>query len=345
MRSGNPGRAMHVDVLSRLLRRVMIIVFLLIVIADLAAPVRVLAYTEDMFELVVASNPPVIVQNQSYSTRTRQTLFHTATNAATDAEAFSFSGLPGAGVQLAQTSGFAGAGTETGYFTSTASSDIVPPVHIGNGYLGTWIGDPLWTRAPFFAGAILPQMTKASPVATTSRPIAAQPAVKPVPGTDNATADKTRKDTIAFQPVIDYDLNRSLSNESDNMALPANATRQNATAKNATVRPTATPSPAIKPGEPFYHQQNKPFSAALTSPSGPFKATPDKIRNTSGFDRFLMNTVGRSTTDKAFNGTTSSPAYITPGKALAVQIPYDFIQGARGMTMPGTRLNYRAWPL
>jgi hypothetical protein len=105
------------------------------------------------------------------------------------------------------------------------------------------------------------------------------------------------------------------------------------------------PSPAIKKGEPFYHQQNKPFSTALTSPSGPFKLTQAQAANTTGFDRFLRNTVGRSTTDKAFDGTTSSPTYIHPGDALAVQIPYDFIQGARGMTMPGTHLNYRAWPL
>ncbi len=160
-----------------------------------------------------------------------------------------------------------------------------------------------------------------------------------------------------FQPVINYDMNETIANDTipgpgavkasaaRNDTATANATRQNASSKNVTSKPAAAPSPAIKPGQVFYHQQNKPFSTALTSPSGPFKATPEKIQNTSGFDRFLRNTVGRSTMDKAFNGTTSSPTYISPGEALAEQIPYDFIQGARGMTMPGTHLNYRAWPL
>ncbi|HUL61791.1 MAG TPA: hypothetical protein VLT35_01910 [Methanocella sp.] len=137
----------------------------------------------------------------------------------------------------------------------------------------------------------------------------------------------TEMDTALFKPITQYALNTSLANQ-------GNAGKA-----------SPTPSPAIKPGQVFYHQQNKPFSTEITAPYGPFKSTAMKIQNTTGFDRFLMNTVGRSTTDKAFNGTTSAPTYITPDKALAVQIPYDFIQGARGMTMPGTHLNYRAWPL
>jgi hypothetical protein len=187
-------------------------------------------------------------------------------------------------------------------------------------------------------------MTKTDVSALASQPAGLQPAPKAAPA-QNATTNRTQKDMAMFQPVIDYDLNQTLANESAGNAAAANATRQNATAANATGKPAAPPSPAIKPGQVFYHQQNKPFSASITAPSGPFKASQASTRNTTGFDRFLRNTVGRSTTDKAFNGTTSSPTYITPDEALAEQIPYDFIQGARGMTMPGTRLNYRAWPL
>ncbi len=311
----------------------------LVVLACLVVPAQVLAYRENMFELVVGCNPALIVQNQSYSTSTSQTLFHTASNAGTDTEAFAFSGLSPAGLQLAQTSSLAGVGAETGFFTSTASSDMVPPVHIGNGYLGTWIDDPLGTGLPIFAGLTFPRMTRTDVSALAAMPAGLQSAGKAAPE-KNATANATKTNASTFQPVINYDLNRTLSDESARNAAAANATAKNATAKQA-----PPPSPAIKPGEPFYHQQNKPLSTALTSPSGPFRATAASTANTTGFDRFLRNTVGRSTTDKAFNGTTSAPTYIHPADALAVQIPYDFIQGARGMTMPGTRLNYRAWPL
>jgi hypothetical protein len=316
------------------------------IVASMVMPVQVFAYNEAMAEIVICSDPGVIIQNQSYSTSTRQDLFHTASNAITDTEAFAFSGSSPAGLQLAQTSSLAAAGTETGFFRSTASSDIVPPVHIGNGFLGTWIGDPLWTGAPIFSGLMFPQMTRMEP-----EMLAAQPQGLAASGGSMAVksdegANKTKYDVATFQPVIDNDLNKTIANQSaKNASAAANATRQNASSGNATVKPAATPSPAIKPGQVFYHQQNKPFSAALTSPSGPFKATPASIQNTTGFDRFLRNTVGRRTTDKAFNGTTSSPTYISPGEALAEQIPYDFIQGARGMTMPGTHLNCRAWPL
>jgi hypothetical protein len=315
-----------------------------IAIACLLIPVDVLAYTENMFELVVASNPPIVVQNQSYRTSTRQDLFHTATNAVTDTEAFDFSGFSPTGIDLAQTTSATATGTETGYFKSTASSDMVAPVHIGAGFLGTWIGDPLWTGLPIFAGETFPQMTKTDVSALATMPAGlqatgAQPASQAKPA-KNATTNTTKKAIDTFRPVIDNDLNRTLSNETAQNPVSANAS-----AKNATGKPAVAPSPAIPPGQPFYHQQNKPFSTALTSPSGPFKATAASTANTTGFDRFLRNTVGRSTTDKAFNGTTSSPTYITPAEALAIQIPYDFIQGARGMTMPGTHLNYRAWPL
>lgn len=344
---------------------------LLTIITVLAMPIDVLAYDEAMAEIVICSDPGVIIQNQSYRTSTRQTLFHTANNALTDTEAFGFSGFWPAGIQLAQTTAATAVGSETGFFTSTASSDIVPPVHIGGGFLGTWIGDPLLTGAPIFAGLTFPHMTKTDTSALAAMPKGLNPAVAETEGSatgnksaaipqpsgqpvaKNATdtsGNAAKMDAAVFRPVINNALNDTLANQSARNATAAtgakaaNATK-NESETSATPKPSPIPSPAIRPGEPFYHQQNKPFSTALTSPSGPYKSTPAKIQNTSGFDRFLMNTVGRSTTDKAFNGTTSSPTYITPDKALAVQIPYDFIQGGRGMTMPGTHLNYRAWPL
>jgi hypothetical protein len=351
MSSGNPGRATPVDILPPLRYRRFAIGVLLVAVACLLIPAQVLAYRENMYELVVASNPPVIVQNQSYFTSTRQNLFHSATNAITDTEDFAFGDAPETGIQLAQTSGYTATGTETGFYDSSSSSDIVPPVHIGNGFLGTWAGDPLWTGAPIFAGMTFPQMTRTDQSLLSSQPEGLKPSGNTASTKNNTTGNLTQKNSTTFQPVIDYDMNETITDDTTaiprvgNATAAANTTKQNASSKNATGKPAATPSPAIKPGQVFYHQQNKPFSADLTAPYGPFKSTPAKIRNTSSFDRFLMNTVGRSTTDKAFNGTTSSPTYITPGKALAEQIPYDFIQGARGMTMPGTHLNYRAWPL
>jgi hypothetical protein len=256
---------------------------------------------------------------------------------------------------------------------------MVPPVHIGNGFLGTWIGDPIRTGAPIFAGLTFPSMMKTDVSALASMPqglapagggttdvatgnksaVTPQPAGQPAANNataapDNSTGNRIKMDAAAFKPVINNALNDTLANQSarnataaavTNATTAANATKKNESAKSATPEPSPALSPVIKPGQVFYHQQNKPFSTALTSPSGPFKSTAEKTANTTGFDRFLRNTVGRSTTDKAFNGTTSSPTYISPGEALAVQIPYDFIQGARGMTMPGTHLNYRAWPL
>jgi hypothetical protein len=343
-------------------------VLLLAFIISLAIPIEVLAYKESMSELVIGGCPGVIVQNQSYSTSTKQNLFHSATNAITDTEGFAFGDTPQTGIKLGQTSSLTGTGTETGFYSSSASSDIVPPVHIGNGFLGTWIDDPLLTGTPIFAGMTFPQMMKTDTSALASQPIGLstsgdatarktdttgnrtsavqaageQPAGNVALATDNQTSDGMQIDTVTFRPVIDNALDETLANQS---ARNATATTSANATKSAAGKPSPTPSPAIKPGQVFYHQQNKPFSADITAPSGPFKATTASTRNTTGFDRFLRNTVGRSTTDKAFNGTTSSPTYISPGEALAEQIPYDFIQGARGMTMPGTHLNYRAWPL
>lgn len=352
-------RATVVASLIRSLRKGLSVTFLITITICLTIPIEVIAYDEAMAEIVVGSNPPVIFQNQSYSTRTRQNLFHSATAAGSDTEAFAFGGTPQAGIQLAQTSSLTAAGTETGFFNSTATSDIVPPVHIGGGFLGTWIGDPIRTGMPFYSGLMFPQMTRMNPGVSTTQSKGLSTTSTSTTGTStagksDAGGNTTKKNAMMFQPVINNAMNDTLAERSARNATAvaitaANATKQNATEKDVTSKPAdipaEMPSPIIKPDQVFYHQQNKPFSTALTYPSGPFKATPAKIRNTSGFDRFLMNTVARSTTDKAFNGTTSSPTYITPLRALARYLPYEFIQGARGMTMPGTHLNYRAWPL
>jgi hypothetical protein len=290
----------------------------------------------------------VIIQNQSYRTSTRQTLFHTANNALTDTEAFAFSGFSPTGIQLAQTTAATAVGAECGFFTSTATSDLVPPLHLGNGFLGTWIDDPISSGMPFYSGLMFPQMTRMDPGGLASQPTGLVTAGSTTAVKGDAGGNKTKNDVAVFKPVINNALNDTLTNQSArNATAAANATKQSTTSKNATSKPTATPTPVpgIKEGQVFYHQQNKPFSTELTTASGPYKMTPAKIQNTSGFDRFLINTVGRSSMDKAFSGTTSSPTYITPQKALAAYLPYEFMQGALGMTMPGTHLNYRAWPL
>ncbi len=384
MRSWGTIRPAFIAALLRKLHRYMAVSILLAAIACLVIPIQVLSYRENMYELVVGSSPGVIAQDQTFSTVTRQDLFHTATNDRTDTESFAFDASTPGGIRLAQTSSLTAVGAETGFFHSTASSDIVPPVHIGNGFLGTKIGDPLWTGVPIFAGMTFPKMTKSDINVLTSTPQELSPVGNKTKGNpvgdlntgtaqaagrqtanntttehDDTTGNRSKADLATFKPVINNTLNDTvISTTAGNTAVASNATRQNVTAGNPTAtnatknepgdgaeKPSPAPSLSIKPGEPFYHQQNKPFSISLTSPSGPFKATQESTLSTTGFDRFLRNTVGRSTTDKAFSGTTSSPTYITPDEALAEQIPYDFIQGALGMTMPGTHLNYRAWPL
>jgi hypothetical protein len=126
MSSRKPGRATLVAVLPPTWHTRIAIVVLLVTIACLVFLAPVLAYRENMFELAVASNPPTLVQNQSYSTSTTQNLFHTATNAVSDTEAFEFSDTPPAGINLAQTSSLTAVGTESEFFSSTASSDMVP---------------------------------------------------------------------------------------------------------------------------------------------------------------------------------------------------------------------------
>jgi len=343
MRCRKTVRAASAAALIHKLYAGIVIAILVVIIVALAVPVQVFAYNEAMSELVYGGyggTPGLIVQNQSYSTSTKQNLFHSATNALTDTEDFAFGSSPQRGIDLAQTSSLTGVGTETGFFNSTASADIVPPVHIGNGYLGTWIGDPLSTGVPIFAGMTFPEM-----MPTDMNVLAAMPMGLSQAGGSSIGEATINKNAVTSQAAGLPAANDMAGNKAGDMALFSPITHYALNTTLANQSNVNQPSPVIKPGQVFYHQQNKPFSAEITAPSGPFKATPAKIQNTSSFDRFLMNTVGRSTTDKAFNGTTSSPTYITPDKALAVQIPYDFIQGARGMTMPGTRLNYRAWPL
>lgn len=340
------GRAMPLAAPNSFFSKVIAMTILLTMAICTVIPIEVLAYTQDMSEIVVLGDPGLIVQNQSYSTRTRQSLFHSAVADGSDTESFALSGSPLTGVQLAQAASAIASGSETGFFTSTATSDIVPPVHIGNGFLGTSIGDPLRSQKPIYAGLMFPRMSRVDPVLIPSPPKGLAPAGSTTALKSGATGNETKNDLVMFQPVIKDSLNDVMANERTiNVTTTVKDANENTPSKTATNKVDVTPSPVIRPGQVFYHQQNKPFSTAITAPAGPFKATPAKVQNMSDFDRFLMNTVARSSMDKAFNGTTSSPAYITPDKALAAYVPYEFIQGARGMTMPGTHLNYRAWPL
>jgi hypothetical protein len=169
------------------------------------------------------------------------------------------------------------------------------------------------------------------------------------------TGSNKSKSSLTFEPVIKNDLNVSMgylndsgsdeASDASSKAGTSSAASQNASSPNATGKAASSPAPAIKPGEPFYHQQNKPFSAQLSWPSGPVKAKREKVQNMTGFQRFLMNTIGKSTTDKAFTGMTSYPTYITPLEALVPISPFQFINDAMKMTLPGTQLMNRAWPL
>ncbi|WP_424358927.1 hypothetical protein [Methanocella sp. MCL-LM] len=328
-----------------------VLAVLFIIVICSVIPVPVLAYTEDMFELWVGSNPPILVQNQSYFTNTRQTLFHTADNVATDTEAFTLGGTPGGGIALAQTAAGTVLGSQTGFYTSTATSDLILPTHIGMGFMGTVIGDPFVTGTFFGSGMIYPQMIPFNSLLPPTSPVSVG-AVPDKTASPNGTQGNKSRSTIAFEPVIKNSLNASMGyvNNSDaagtSNVSSANASKQNASSRSTGVKPAATPTPdIIKPGEPLYHQQNKPFSAQLSWPSGPSKAQRSKVQNMTGFERFLMNTVARSTTDKAFTGVTSYPTYITPLNALVPFTQFEFINDAMKMTLPGTQLMNRAWPL
>jgi hypothetical protein len=318
------------------LRRQIAVAIVLLAVTGLLMPVPALAWNAIGKELVVGGGcgnlVPMVWQDQSYSAATRQTLAHKTTQAATDTEAFTLGATPGGGLVIAQTSDLGLAACDFGYFTSSASGDIIAPIHIGNGFLGTLIGDPLSTGTPIFAGMMFPQMTKMSPVA----------------GVNAAGANPLN--VVRFKPVINDSLNNTaVSPGAVTFTGTSNATKPNASATNATAKttpqPTPAPVPGIKPGQVFYHQQNKPFSTALTSATGPFKATPEKVQNMSSWDRFLMNTVARSPLDKSYNGTTSRPTDFYPDKGWGKQVPADFITGALKMTQPGTHIGYRSWPL
>ncbi|CAJ36868.1 hypothetical protein [Methanocella arvoryzae] len=337
-------------ILSNVVKSVALALLLTVLITSLV-PVQVLAYTEDMFELWVGSNPPLLVQNQSYSTSTRQTLFHAADNVATDTEAFALGSTPEGGITLAQTMAGTVAGSQTGYFTSTATSDLILPARIGTGFMGTVIGDPFVTGTFFGSGMIYPQMIPFDTLMLAASPVSVG-AVLDSPAAPNATTENSSRGGIDFKPVINNSLNASMGYLNNSYTTgksnvsSASASRQNASSANASVRPAATPTPdIIKPDEPLYHQQNKPFSAVLSWPSGPGKAQRSKVQNMTAFERFLMNTVGRSTTDRAFTGVTSYPTYITPLRAMVPVTQFQFITEAMRMTLPGTQLMNRAWPL
>jgi hypothetical protein len=101
----------------------------------------------------------------------------------------------------------------------------------------------------------------------------------------------------------------------------------------------------INQSDPLGHQLNKPFAADLSVPLGPHKINRSTVQNMSSWDRFLTNTIGRSTTDRAFNGTTSAPTDITPANALAPYVPVKFMSDALNMTAQGTQLSNRFWPI
>jgi hypothetical protein len=306
------------------LRRQIAVAIVLLAVTGLLMPAPVLAWNAIGKELVVGGGcgnlVPMIWQDQSYSAATKQTLAHKTTQVATDTEAFTLGAMPGGGLAIAQTSDLGLAASDFGFFTSTASGDIIAPIHIGNGFLGTLIGDPLSTGTPIFAGMMFPQMTKMSPVA----------------GVNAAGANPLN--VVRFKPVINDSLN--------NTAVSPGAVKFTGTSNaSAKATPAPAPVPGIKPGQVFYHQQNKPFSTALTYATGPFKATPEKVQNMSSWDRFLMNTVARSPLDKSYDGTTSRPTYFYPDKGWGKQVPAEFITGALKMTQPGTHIGYRSWPL
>ncbi len=325
-----------------LFRRGAILTIMGILLIVVALPPDAIAYRESMSELWVGGNPGLLVQNQSYSTSTKQTLFHTADNVATDTEAFALGSTPDGGLSLSQTAADTVVGTQTGYFTSSATSDLIPPGRIGLGFMGTVIGDPFWTGTFFGSGMIYPQMVPMDSSMLSASPAGTPASVQKIQDGTGAGSNSS----LTFEPAIKNDLNVSMGYLNNSSASgPSIASPQNASSQNATGKAAASPAPALKPGDPLYHQQNKPFSAQLSWPSGPVKAARSKVQNMTAFQRFIMNTVGKSTTDKGFTGMTSYPTYITPLEALVPISPFQFINDAMKMTLPGTQLMNRAWPL
>ena len=96
---------------------------------------------------------------------------------------------------------------------------------------------------------------------------------------------------------------------------------------------------------PFGHQINKPFSYTM-SPVISYKTTNrDDIAQMTGWERFMVNMMGRSFVDKTYHGTTSGPVYINPSK-LVLYDQFETIQEhALPMTLPGTTLHPRWWCL
>ena len=327
---------------------------LIVLLCELLLPTIAFAYRESAMELIAGN---VIVQNQSYSTANRQNLFHTQSAADTDTEAFAFGGTQDGGIDLAQTSSEAAAAQETGFFNSSASSDVTLPVPLSQGYMGTFILDPISVvPAPVGAGVIFPRMIKTEDLTGAGKSTGNQVASNKTASnktTTNKTAvsDSTPGDLIEenltrFQPVIDYDLNASEPE-------PTSATDPNAESNTGKIESrqesprnrTNGANVEIKPHDPLGHQTNKPFTQSLAPASGPLKASRDLVENLTPWDRFMMNTIGRSTTDRSINGTVSRPTDIRPDKTLAPIVPFQFISDALRMTRPGSRLSNRQWPI
>ena len=332
---------------AKTFRRGLVLSILLVLLSVLLLPVA-FAYRESAMELVAGN---VIVQNQSYSTSTKQNLFHTQSAAGSDTEAFAFGTSPQGGIDLAQTASGTQFAQETGFFNSSASSDVVLPIPLSQGYMGTFIEDPIsFDRGPVGSGVIFPQMTKIEDLKSsdqgTGNKSATNKSVLNKTAVPNGAAGNSTLKNLTFQPVIDYDLKASDGNQSStDPDAESNAGLIESRQESPRNR-TNGANVEIKPHDPLGHQTNKPFTTqSLGAASGPLKASRDLVENLTPWDRFIMNTIGRSTTDRSINGTISRPTDIRPDKTLAPLAMFDYIEGALKLTRPGARLSNRQWPL
>jgi len=329
---------------ARVLHRGLALVILIVLISGLLIPSMAYAYRESAMELVAGN---VIVQNQSYSTTTRQNLFHAASAAGADTESFAFGSSPEGSINLAQTSSSDALAQETGFFDSSATSDIVLPVPLGQGYLGTFIGDPISISKPAGSGLLFPQMIKIDGGMIDSHSTTGKTNRSGTVSTNNSTLFAGQNQTATMRPAMDTGFNNSSINSSTgNDTLTGNVTKDVLSQSNATNMPSFNVTPVIKPTDPLGHQTNKPFTLAIFSPGpSPHKVKREKVENMTSWERFMMNTIGRSTTDRGINGTISQPVDIRPDKILAPITPFLFIEDALSMTLPGARLSNRMWPL
>jgi len=354
--------------LANALRRRLVITILIVVILGQVTPSIVLAYKESAVEISVGN---VLFQNQSYTTANKQTLFHTDSATDVDDESFFLGRTPQGGISLAQTSNGAETAQQTGFFSSSSSSDVVLPVPLSQGFMGTFISDPIGlNQAPLGSGLIFPQMSMedtngagqgignlpATSDATTNKTNALDNATgnttlknETAPGNSpiNSSDDIIQKNLTTSQPNINYDLKSATgANQTSGSDPGAQSNAGRIESRQESPGQRTSPEPVtIKPNDPLGHQTNKPFTQSMGTVSGPLKASRDLVQNMSSWDRFIMNTVGRSTTDKSFNGTVSRPTDFRPGKAMAPIVTFEFISGGLNMTRPGSQLSNRQWPL